>query len=135
MAAQVMIIGRVQTARQRRRTRVEIVSNALVQQILDLMIERAMTMTMAARAVGVNPVTAWRRLQEPQFLQSYERARVLAADLLITQAEAALDPPDGGACLSPHQVKLRIAQARQKRWLAMRINPGFWLPNRPTAST
>lgn len=113
--------------RERRRMRSEIVKDATVRRILDLMIDRAMTMTQAANTVGVNHVTAWRRLQEPQFLGAYECARVLAADELVTQAEASLNPPEGGACLSPQQVKLRIAQARQKLWRAARISPALGL--------
>lgn len=86
-----------------------------------------MTMTEAARVAGVHHVTAWRRLQEPQFIRAYGCARVLAAATLISRAEADLDPPDDGACLSAHQVKLRIARARQKLWLAGRLNPGPWV--------
>lgn len=127
MVMQAMNTGPARRARERRRARTEIVSDATVQQILDLMVVRAMTMTQAACTVGASRITAWRRLHERRFIGAYECARVLAADALVTQAEEELDPPEDGAGLSAQQVKLRIERAKQKLWLATRLNPGLVL--------
>jgi hypothetical protein len=109
----------------RRRKRAEIVSDALVRRILKLMEDQSMTVSQAAEAVGASYVSAWRRLQEPQFAKAYLRARVLAADGLVQQAEDALNPPCDGASLAPHQVTLRIARAKQCLWLAGKLDPMY----------
>lgn len=97
-------------------------TDALVQQALQHMMS-GHTMSWAAQEVGVSKVTLWQRLQKPEYLERYRMAQSIAAESFVQQAEDALNPDQDGALLAPHQVSLRVARAKQKLWLAGKLNP------------
>lgn len=97
-------------------------TTALVEQALQHMMN-GHTMAWAAQEVGLSKVTLWDRLQKPEYIERYRIAQSVAAESLVQQAEDALNPEDDGVRLAPHQVSLRVARAKQKLWLAGKLNP------------
>lgn len=87
--------------------------------------EKGHTMAWAAQEVGIPQRTLWDALRSPAYRERCDRAQQLTAASYVQQAEEALTPKGDGRTLFPHQVTLRIARAKQKLWLAGKLDPRY----------